>query len=203
MKQLVFLRAIGRHRWWALTGVLASCVTAAATLGMFALAGWFVAEASRTGASRTEVGGTEVGGIDLAENQDLALVFSALSLTIIISNPGLMIRVLAVIRMVGRYIERIATHEATFGVLADLRLWLFRKLLPLAPARVGTERSGDLLARAVGDVDTLDGLYIRVLLPTMVALLVSAAALWMLHDVRPSTVSFIALCLLLCGVVIP
>jgi len=203
MKQLVFLRAIGRHRWWALTGVLASCVTAAATLGMFALAGWFVAESSRTGASRTEVGGTEVGGIDLAENQDLALVFSALSLTIIISNPGLMIRVLAVIRMMGRYIERIATHEATFGVLADLRLWLFRKLLPLAPARVGTERSGDLLARAVGDVDTLDGLYIRVLLPTMVALLVSAGALWMLHDVRPSTVSFIVWCLLLCGVVIP
>ncbi len=74
-----------------------------------------------------------------------------------------------------RYAERLLTHSATFRVLARLRLWLFAQLVPLAPQHLGTRRAGDVLARLLTDIETLDGFVLRLLLP--VALGVSAATL--------------------------
>ena len=60
------------------------------------------------------------------------------------------VRVLAIGRAAFRYLERYATHRATLAILADLRVWFFAAIEPLAPARLSTRRSGDLLARIVG-----------------------------------------------------
>ena len=81
------------------------------------------------------------------------------------------LRALALGRTAARYLERLTTHEATFRVLADLRLWFFARAIPLAPARLGGWRGGDLMARLVSDIDALDGLYLRLLTPSAVALL--------------------------------
>ena len=68
------------------------------------------------------------------------------------------------------------THRATFAILADLRVWFFASIEPLAPARLTTRRSGDLLARIVGDIETLEDFYVRVVLPPIVAGLVTLFA---------------------------
>ena len=38
-----------------------------------------------------------------------------------------------------RYLERYVTHRATFAILADLRVWFFASIEPLAPARLTTD----------------------------------------------------------------
>lgn len=79
------------------------------------------------------------------------------------------VRGFALLRPLSRYGERLATHEATFRILARLRVWVFRTVAPLAPGRLSSLRGGDLLARVTGDVDALDGLYLRLVTPVIAA----------------------------------
>jgi ATP-binding cassette subfamily C protein CydC len=81
-------------------------------------------------------------------------------------------------RVVLRYLERLITHGATFRALADLRVWFFRGLARSSAGGLGFRRSGDLLSSLVADVEALDGLYLRILLPMAGALLVIPAAAW-------------------------
>ena len=74
-------------------------------------------------------------------------------------------------RVVLRYMERLVTHAATFRALADLRVWFFRHLARTAAGGLGFRHAGDVLARLVGDVEALDGLYLRILVPLAGALL--------------------------------
>ena len=64
-----------------------------------------------------------------------------------------------------RYLERLVTHAATFRALADLRVWFFRRLAQGGAGGLGFRQAGDLLSRLVGDIEALDGLYLRILLP--------------------------------------
>jgi thiol reductant ABC exporter CydC subunit len=73
-----------------------------------------------------------------------------------------------------RYAERLTSHNVTFRLLARLRTWFFQKLEPLAPACLMQYRSGDLLSRIVADVDTLENFYVRVVSPSLVAILIAA-----------------------------
>jgi ATP-binding cassette subfamily C protein CydC len=75
-------------------------------------------------------------------------------------------------RVVLRYLERLVTHDATFRALADLRVWFFRGFAVRSAGGLGFTRAGDLLSRLVNDVEALDGLYLRILLPVIGALLV-------------------------------
>ncbi len=59
--------------------------------------------------------------------------------------------------------------------LTRWRVWLYDCLTPRVPAALAGWRSGDLLTRAIDDVDTLQDLYLRTVLPVAVA--VGAAAL--------------------------
>jgi ATP-binding cassette subfamily C protein CydC len=74
-------------------------------------------------------------------------------------------------RVVLRYLERLVTHAATFRALADLRVWFFRHLSRTAAGGLGFRHAGDVLARLVGDVEALDGLYLRILVPLAGAVL--------------------------------
>lgn len=86
------------------------------------------------------------------------------------------VRFFGIARGLFRYAERYVSHEVTFRLLARLRVWFYQSLEPLAPARLLQYRSGDLLARIVADIETLENIYLRVLAPPLVALLVSALA---------------------------
>ena len=74
-------------------------------------------------------------------------------------------------RVVLRYAERLLTHDATFRALADLRVWFFRNLAHGSAGGLGFRQAGDVLARLVGDIEALDGLYLRILVPLAGAVL--------------------------------
>jgi len=80
------------------------------------------------------------------------------------------LRALAPARVVLRYAERLQTHGAMFRALADVRVWFFRGLARGAGGGLGFRRAGDLLSRLVLDVEALDGLYLRILVPLAGAL---------------------------------
>ncbi|HHW43025.1 MAG TPA: thiol reductant ABC exporter subunit CydC [Desulfotomaculum sp.] len=90
------------------------------------------------------------------------------------------VRFFGLSRAVFRYLERYFSHQATFQVLGHLRVWFYRAVEPLAPARLMDYRSGDLLSRIVADVETLQNFYLRVLAPPLVALLILAGAFFFL-----------------------
>ena len=84
------------------------------------------------------------------------------------------VRFFGIARGVFRYTERLTSHNVTFRLLARLRVWFYRALEPLAPARLIQYHSGDLLGRIVSDVAALEDFYVRVVSPSLVALLVAA-----------------------------
>ncbi|MCC5858506.1 MAG: thiol reductant ABC exporter subunit CydC [Ectothiorhodospiraceae bacterium] len=148
MKELrPYLRLLGRRRLWLLAGGGLMLLTAAANFGLLALSGWFITA-------------TALAGLALAAGAGMQLD---------IYTPGAGIRLFAVGRAVSRYAERLINHEAVFRILADLRVWLFRHLLPLDTATLAGLRNGDLLNRLTADIDALDHLYLRVLGPVAVA----------------------------------
>ncbi|MDE2391477.1 MAG: ATP-binding cassette domain-containing protein, partial [Rhodospirillales bacterium] len=86
-----------------------------------------------------------------------------------------------IIRVGLRYGERVVGHEAIFRALASLRVWMFRGLARGAAGGLGLRRSGDMLARLVNDVDTLDGLFLRIFVPLLGAVLLVPMLAWTLN----------------------
>jgi len=82
------------------------------------------------------------------------------------------VRFFGIARGLLRYAERLVSHEVTLRLLSRLRTWFYEILEPLAPARLTEFRAGDLLARIIGDVETLENFYVRVVSPPMTAILV-------------------------------
>jgi thiol reductant ABC exporter CydC subunit len=72
-----------------------------------------------------------------------------------------------------RYLERLVSHETNFRILGTMRLWFYCRLERLAPAGLVDERGGDLLTRAIDDIDTLELIFIRVVSPVLTALLIT------------------------------
>ncbi len=177
MRELLRLaRLLGPYWKWMALGVLLSFLTLIANVGLMAVSGWFIAAMALAG----------LAGV-----------------TINYFTPAAIIRTLAIARTVGRYGERLVTHEATFRVLSELRVWFYTRLEPLAPARLQQYRSGDLLSRIRADIDTLDNLYLRILVPVAVAVLGFAAVGFFLslYDGRLAAINLAFL--LLAGVAVP
>ncbi len=69
-----------------------------------------------------------------------------------------------------RYLERLASHDAAFRVLADLRVAVFERLARIAGSGYRQLRGGDLVSRLVSDVDGVQDVFVRGLTPPLVAL---------------------------------
>ena len=95
----------------------------------------------------------------------------------------LALRALGAFRVLARYAERLLTHAATFRALAVLRVWLFSSLAVRSAGGLGLMRSGDALSRFVGDVEALDGLYLRIIVPGVLAALMLPVLGWVLAPV--------------------
>jgi ATP-binding cassette, subfamily C, bacterial CydC len=93
-----------------------------------------------------------------------------------ISVAVVAVRALSAGRGVFRYFERLASHDAAFRILADVRVSIYRRLERLAPAGLTALRSGDLLARLISDVDATQDLFLRGIAPPLAAALVGAGA---------------------------
>jgi thiol reductant ABC exporter CydC subunit len=122
-----------------------------------------------------------------------------LSLTIVI----VAVRFFGLARPLARYCERLVSHDAALRALATIRSRFYERIEPLAPAQLREYRSGELLARMVGDVDALQSLYVRGLGPPIVALVVGAASVAAAAVVLPAAGAILAVGLLLAGLVVP
>ncbi len=140
-----FLKRAGDYRVEFGLGFLLSMATLIASVGLLALSGWFITA-------------TALAGMTVATAQ----VFNFFT-------PGAGVRGFSIARTAARYGERLVTHDATFRLLAGLRVWFFRKVEPLAPAGLRKFRQSELLNRLVADIDTMDGLYLRLLSPLLLA----------------------------------
>jgi len=147
MKTLLPYLALYRRHWFRLTlGVILAIVTLLASIGLLTLSGWFLAASAVVG----------IAGL----------------YTFNYMLPAAGVRGAAIFRTAGRYAERLVSHDATFRVLAHLRVFTFTKIMPLSPGGIARFRQADLLNRLVADVDTLDHLYLRVISPLASALVV-------------------------------
>ncbi len=127
----------------------------------------------------------------------------AASLTGAAVVAGAMVSALGPTRVVLRYAERLVTHDATFRALADLRVWFFRGLSRGAAGGLGFRRAGDVLARLVGDVEALDGLYLRILVPLAGAVLLLPVLLVWFGRRNPALAAGIAVLFALAAFVLP
>jgi ATP-binding cassette subfamily C protein CydC len=128
----------------AALGILLSFLALASNLSLLALSSWFITSMALAGATGAFMDYT---------------------------TPAAAIRALALVRAGGRYAERLVNHDTTLRILSTIRVWFFRRIEPLAPARLQEHRSGDLLGRIRADVDTLDDFYVRGVVPAIVAVL--------------------------------
>ncbi|WP_116951304.1 thiol reductant ABC exporter subunit CydC [Jiangella endophytica] len=161
------------HLGRLLVAVSASVATELAALALMGTAAWLLARA--------------------AEQPPLA----ALSLAIV----G--VRAFATGRGVFRYAERLASHDAALRALATLRGRVYDALVPLAPSGLPAYRSSDLLSRMVSDVEAVQDLVVRVLVPVSTAVVVAGVAIGFSAVVLPSAAVVLAAGLALAGLVVP
>jgi thiol reductant ABC exporter CydC subunit len=124
---------------------------------------------------------------------------AVLSLTVAIVG----VRFFGLSRPIARYAERLASHDLALRVLARVRVRVYERLEPLAPAGIDAYREGDLLARMVADVDALQGLHLRVVGPPLAALLASAAAVGVVAAFSPAAAFVLGAGLLAGGLAVP
>jgi ATP-binding cassette subfamily C protein CydC len=149
MRNLIRLIALFRpYRGWMFAGLALSSLTILANFGLMTLSGWFLAA-------------TAIAGLAGYAAQNAFNFFS----------PAAAVRFFATLRVGSRYAERLVTHEATFRLLAALRVWFYTVLEPLAPAALQGYRAADLLSRLVADIDTLNLFYLRVYVPVLSAII--------------------------------
>lgn len=172
----LFLR---ERRWLVLSGFALAILTALAGLALLGLSAWFITA-------------TGLAGLSAAT----ALVFDVFA-------PAAGIRLLALGRTAARYGERLVTHDATLGVLATLRERLFRGWAGPGAARQLVNRPATLLFRLTGDIDALDALYPRILVPAAAALVTALAAGLALALVDPLLGAGVGGGLLLAGIAAP
>lgn len=129
-----------------LLGCLLAAVTVLAGMALLGLSGWFITATA------------------------LAGLHAATAFTFDVFMPSAGIRLLALGRTGSRYGERLVTHDATFAVLAELRVRLFRGWARPEAARDLLMRPARLLFRLTSDIDALESLYLRLFVPAAAAL---------------------------------
>jgi ATP-binding cassette, subfamily C, bacterial CydC len=113
------------------------------------------------------------------------------------------VRFFGLARPLARYLERLASHDLALRSLARVRRRFYERIEPLAPAQLEGYRHGELLDRMVGDVDALQGLYLRGLGPPLVAALTGAICVGAAAAMLPIAAAILATGLLVGGLVVP
>ncbi|GAA5663281.1 putative ABC transporter ATP-binding/permease protein HI_0664 [Brucella sp. NBRC 14130] len=162
-----------------LAGIATATVTVLAGIALLGLSGWFITA-------------TAIAGLSIAT----AVVFDVFA-------PAAGIRLLAILRTGSRYLERLVTHDATLAILAALREKLFRSWARPSAANTLLKRPARLLFRLTADIDALDSLYLRVVVPVGAALATALVAGIALGLMNPFFGLVVATVLLAAGLCIP
>lgn len=145
-------------------------------------------------------------------NQGLGVLIPAIAVALVIQSDitiGVwpivsLLALLALVKGTFRYVEQFTGHAVAFRLLSELRVDVYRSIVPLSPAGLEDERAGDLMARVVGDIDRVEPFYAHTIAPLASGILVpvlAAAGLGIWVD-QLTAVVFVAFPLLM-GLVVP
>ena len=141
-----------------LRGTALSFVVLVMGAALLGLSGWFITAAAAAGLA------------------GMGAVFD-------VFRPSAMVRFLALGRAAARYGERVLTHDATLRALEVLRVQLLGGLVAAPYQRMVRLRGAQAVNRLTADIDALDGVPLRLVLPVVAGLLtqvVSFAVIWAL-----------------------
>lgn len=113
------------------------------------------------------------------------------------------VRFFGLARPLARYADRLWSHDLALRALGRVRARFYESIEPLAPAGLEAFRGGDLMSRMIGDVDALQGLYLRGLGPPLVALASSAVCVGTAAAFLPAAGAVLAAGLIAGGVFVP
>jgi ATP-binding cassette, subfamily C, bacterial CydC len=147
----VFRRVWRGHVGSLLLGVLLSVTVTAASMALLGLSGWFITAAG------------------IAGGAGAGLVFD-------VFRPSAGVRMLAFGRAAARYGERLTTHDATLRGLARLRVQVLAAMLRRPALSLSRLRGSERLNRLTIDIDALDGLALRLVIPFTAAAVTFVAA---------------------------
>ncbi|PPA70772.1 thiol reductant ABC exporter subunit CydC [Jeotgalibacillus proteolyticus] len=174
MKDLsIVLKEVGRERKDILLSILFGFIAGITAVGLFASSGYLISKA--------------------------ALLPPLYALTVMIA----LLKMFGLARAAGRYGERLYSHRATFTILSNLRTGFFEKIEPLAPGIYQKYRSGDLLSRIVGDVESLQNFFLRVYYPPIVLIIVFLSTILFTSFFSITIAIVFILGLILTGFIVP
>ena len=168
---------LSRKSAWLLAWLLGQ-VTAIASIALLALSGWFITAAGLAG-----------------------IISLATAYTFNYFTPAGVIRLLAIVRTAGRYGERLGSHDAVLGLLADLRSGLFSRL---AAGKQQQQNSMRQMHSLLSDIELLNNWPLNVVLPWLWALIMLLCILCLTIIVADRKLAlYLSIPLLLATVVIP
>jgi ATP-binding cassette subfamily C protein CydC len=146
--------------------------------------------------------GTELAGLALMATATWLLITAAgqpplFTLTVAIVT----VRALAISRGALRYTERLTGHDAVLRMLTDVRAQVFAARAS-RPASA-SERSGESLSQLVSDVDAVQDLMLRVVVPGAAAITVGGLAIAGAALIAPAAGLVLAAGLILAGAALP
>ncbi|MDX5592875.1 thiol reductant ABC exporter subunit CydC [Pseudovibrio sp. SPO723] len=157
-----------------LTGLLLSYLVLIAGLALLGISGWFI----------TATGAAGLVGIGIQFD---------------VFRPSAAIRFLALGRAAARYGERMLTHDATLKSLTILRLQLLKAINRFSYSKIIGFRGGELLNRVTADVDALDGISLRLIIPILAGGLTYLTAFAALYLFVAPIVAWVTIGLFLLG----
>lgn len=150
-------RIIRKKMFW---GLVFAVLTALSTIGLLCLSGWFITA-------------TGIAGLTIAATR----VFD-------VFMPSAAIRFFALLRTGARYAERLVNHDATFMQSRGLRLQLFKTIAQRKSLRDLAMRPARLLHRLTGDIDSYELIYLKLIVPSIVALIAILTIIAVLSSVH-------------------
>ena len=150
-------RIIRKKMLW---GLVFAILTALSTIGLLCLSGWFITA-------------TGIAGLTIAATR----VFD-------VFMPSAAIRFFALLRTGARYAERLVNHDATFMQSRGLRLQLFKTIAQRKSLRDLAMRPARLLHRLTGDIDSYELIYLKLIVPSIVALVAILTIIAVLSSVH-------------------
>lgn len=174
---LPYLKLYQAYFYSSALGIILSITALASALFLLSLSGWFLAASAYIG----------VVGL----------------YTFNYMLPAAGVRGLAITRTVARYFERLVNHNITFKMLSDLRTFTFNKIISLSTHQLSGYQKGELLNRFITDIDNLDHLYLRIIVPFISAIFVIFALCFGLSYLNVTVALLFLLTFLLSMLILP
>jgi len=148
--------------------------------------------------------GTVASGVGLLGTSAFLIASAALHPSIAELQVAIVgVRFFGIVRGLLRYLERLVSHDINLRLLAGLRVWLYGMIEPLAPAGLELDQGGDLLQRMVGELETLENFFVRVVSPVVNAGLVTLGISLFCGRMVPVLGWVVASGMFLTGMVVP